>query len=840
MFFRAFYAIRPLTSPSGVPVNAIYGFLSMLTKLMKDENPEYMVFCYDRKEPSFRLGLYDQYKANRTEMPEDLGQQIPYIKKLADLMGIPAFEVDGFEADDLIGTLAVRGAAAGFTVHIISGDKDFAQLVTDKILLCDTMKDVRYGPAGVLEKWGIRPDQMIDYLAIVGDSSDNVPGVRGIGEKGAIKLLEQFSSLEKIYEGIDEVAGKSAKEKLIASKDMAFLSKRLVTIVTDVDLPKDFETYRLRPIKRDELREFLRDLNFKNFEKTLLGDGMAPAAAPAVTSSSSDVDSVAVPTNAPVSAHFEGEMKSLYAGDLVQAIGSEAEVWVHADTRGIFFASGKKIFVLEGEPRDLGALTDEAKWRWCGYDLKAAWHRFGCKNPVAQWDGALAAYVVRAGDVSDLGKILDEHLGRGLPEFVSPEEWFVAQFEMKEALTAKMQERKIESVYREFDLPLAAVLLRMEDRGVLLDREALARQSEELEREARILEKEIQELAGEEFNVGSPKQLSVILFEKLGLEAGRKTKTGYSTDNEVLEKLDHPIAAKVLLWRELSKLKSTYVDSLPQLVDDSGRVHTTFNQVLAATGRLSSISPNLQNIPVRTERGRRVRQAFIAEPGRKLLSVDYSQIELRILAHISQDPGLCRAFAEDLDIHAATAAEVFGVPLNAVTADHRRAAKAVNFGIAYGQGAFGLAENLGIPRGEAQEIIKNYFEKFAGVREYIESTTKLAHEQGYVETLFGRRRYLEELNSKNAVMRKFGERAAINAPIQGTAADLVKKAMIDVDGQVRSAMLLQVHDELIFEGAEDLLREETPKIRAIMESVAKLRVPLKVNASIGTNWDEAH
>lgn len=848
MFFRAFYAIRPLTSPSGVPVNAVYGFLSMITKLIKDEQPQYMVFCYDRKEPSFRRDLYEAYKANRTEMPEDLAQQIPYIKKLADLLGIASLEVPRFEADDLIGTLAVRGYQAGFRVHIVSGDKDFAQLVNERVLLCDTMKDVRYGPEGVQEKWGIRPDQMIDYLAIVGDSSDNIPGVMGIGEKGALKLLQQFSSLEEIYARLDEVAGKSIKEKLIASREQAFLAKKLVTIVTDVDVPQDFEGYRLRPVKREELRELLRELNFKNFEKTLLGDENAAAGT---------VLSVAAPVAPPMGAEpqpkggatlaasgvasaFATEIVSMSISGLSSAIAAGSEVWVHADARGLFVASGGRVFGVDGPARELGPVADKAGWRWSGYDLKQAWHELGCETPRAEWDGALAAYAVHAGDVSDLPKVLNEHLGRGLPELASPVDWFAAQTELREVLSAKMRERSVEKVYREFDLPLAAILLRMEKRGVRIDAGSLQRQSEELDREARILEKEIQELAGEEFKVGSPKQLSVILFEKLGLESGRKTKTGYSTDNEVLEKIEHPIAAKVLTWRELTKLKSTYVDALPQLADAAGRVHTTFNQVLAATGRLSSTAPNLQNIPIRTERGRRVRQAFVAAEGCLLLSVDYSQIELRVLAHISGDPGLCRAFAEDLDIHAATAAEVFGVPLASVTADQRRAAKAVNFGIAYGQGAFGLAETLGIPRGEAQGIIKSYFEKFAGVKEYIESTTKLAHEQGYVETLFGRRRYLPELSSKNGMLRKFGERAAINAPIQGTAADLVKKAMIDLEGKVRSPMLLQVHDELIFEEREAILREDIPRIRQIMESVATLKVPLKVNAELGPNWDEAH
>lgn len=833
MFFRAYYAIRPLTSPSGVPVNAIYGFLSMLAKLMKSEKPEYLVFCYDRKEPSFRHELYDAYKANRSEMPEDLAQQIPYIKKLAELMGVPALEVDRFEADDLIGTLAVRGEKAGFNVFIVSGDKDFAQLVSDRITLYDTMKEVRYGPDGVVEKWGIRPEQMIDYLAIVGDSSDNVPGVRGIGEKGALKLLQEFSSLEEIYRRIDDVGPKGIKQKLIDSQDQAKLSKKLVTIVTDVDVPEDFDHYRLKEVKREELRSLLRELNFKTLERTLLGDDAGGEASAELTVA----PGAEGPSKSDTSARPATEI-SVEA--LVTRLGQRPRVWVQQDPRGLFVSADGENFRVLDDSTKLGPLADEAGWSWSGYDLKTIWRRIGCERPTLDWDGALAAYVVHAGDVSDQRKIFEEHLGRRLPDLPEAFHWFAAHLEFKSVMNEKMKDRGLEKIYAEIEAPLVEILLRMERRGILLDRELLAVESSALETEALTLEKEIHELAGESFNVGSPKQLSVVLFEKLGLQTGRKTKTGFSTDSDVLEKLDHPIAAKVLSWRELVKLRSTYVDALPQMVGEDGRVHTSFNQILTATGRLSSNGPNLQNIPIRTERGQRVRRAFIAERGRKLLSVDYSQIELRILAHISGDPGLCKAFADDLDIHAATAAEIFSVHLKDVTSEQRRAAKAVNFGIAYGQEAFGLAENLGVSHSEAKGIINRYFEKFAGVRSYIDETTRLAHERGYVETLFGRRRYIDELKSKNPALRKFGERAAINAPIQGTASDLVKKAMIEVDKKVKSQMLLQVHDELVFEAEEDLLKSEIPLIRSLMEGVMPLQVPLKVNAAIGDNWDQAH
>ncbi|MNS76359.1 DNA polymerase I [compost metagenome] len=448
---------------------------------------------------------------------------------------------------------------------------------------------------------------------------------------------------------------------------------------------------------------------------------------------------------------------------------------------------------------------------------------------------------MKAGDISDFGKIYTKVMMDNLPEMASPSQLYNAHVHFAATIAGQLKDVHGLKVYEELELPLARVLLAMEKAGIRIDTELLAKQSAELGGILAGLEKEIHAAAGESFNIGSPKQLGVVLFEKMGLPSGKKTKTGFSTDNEVLEGLDHPIAKLVLQWRELSKLKSTYVDALPTMVSEKdGRIHTSFNQALTTTGRLSSTHPNLQNIPIRTERGQQVRQAFIADPNMKLLSVDYSQIELRILAHISEDPGLCKAFAEDLDIHAATAAEIFNIPLDQVTAEHRRTAKAVNFGIAYGQGAFGLAEVLGISRGEGKDIIDRYFTKFKGVKDYIENTIKVAHEQGFVETLFGRRRYIDELKNKNVMLKKFGERAAINAPIQGTASDLVKKAMIEVYEKVPLKMLLQVHDELIFEGTEAALAEHTPKLVHIMENVASLRVPLKVNYAVGLNWDEAH
>lgn len=862
MFFRAYYAIRPLSTPSGVPVNAVYGFLSMITKLFKEEKPDYMVFTYDRKEPSFRKNLYADYKANRTTMPDDLAVQIPYIKKLAEYLGVPALEVPDYEADDIIGTLVKLGLKHHHEVVIVSGDKDFGQLIQKHVVLFDTMKDVKYDEAGVLEKWGVRPDQFIDYLAIMGDTSDNVPGVDGIGPKGAQKLMQQYKSLEDVYENIDSVEPKGVREKLVRSKDNAFLSKKLVTIATDVPVSENFEDYHLRPIQSDALRALLQELNFKSFEKSLLGDatthgnlhdsihGGAKSASeekPAMKKTEAveipeeiKISTVSSEVMAKIEAYLHIKEQTISAVDLISKIHNKDSLWGFADERGLFVGRDMELWGIEGSYESLGKALDQKHVQWSGFDLKKFFHLIKAENPAVAWDSSLAAYVVRAGDSSDFGDMYKKFIGAALPEFATPAQIYKAHVELQHVLQDRLGLFNGEKVLNELELPLVPVLLQMENKGIRIDVKALELQSAELTEEIAAVEKEIHELAGGAFNVGSPKQLGVILFEKMNLPAGKKTKTGYSTGEDVLVKIEHPIAKKILQWRELSKLKSTYVDALPEIMQADGRVHTSFNQALTATGRLSSTQPNLQNIPIRTERGQRVRQAFIAEKGKKLLSMDYSQIELRILAHISDDPGLQRAFRDDLDIHAATAAEIFNVDLKSVTSDQRRSAKAVNFGIAYGQGAFGLAENLGIPNKEAKEIIDRYFAKFAGVREYINNTVKTAHENGYVETLFGRRRYIDELNAKNPMLKKFGERAAINAPIQGTASDLVKKAMIDIGNQIPVDMLLQVHDELIFEGSEEDLNAHIPALVKIMEHVMTLKVPLKVNYAIGNNWDEAH
>jgi DNA polymerase-1 len=817
LFFRAFYAIRPLSTPDGKPVNAVYGLLSMLIKLLKTEKPEYAVVCYDRKEPSFRKEIFPEYKAHRSDMPDDLVLQIPYMKKLVDLLGIPTLEVDKFEADDLIGTLTRVGVENQAQVVIVSGDKDFAQLVQNGVIMFDTMKDSKMDELGVFEKWGVKPSQFRDYLAIVGDTSDNIPGVAGLGPKGAQKLISQFGSLEKIYENIDLVKPAGAQEKLKNSQDMAFLSKKLVTIDQHAPISEDFQNYRLQGFKREGLRGLLQELNFKSFEKSLLGDDSQGPATEAATEKGNSEKSLY-------------EIKSVDVEDFLKQAQELEKIWLWRQPQGLFFSDEKTIWAVFGDLDKLNPLFENKKLKWFGFDLKSLWRELKAFNPLLGWDSMLAAYVLRSKDCSDFADVYKHFLGSEFSELSSPEQCLQAQVQLKSHLEEKLKETKSLEVLKTLDEPVAPILLRMETRGIKIDISFLKNFSEELEIQIRKEEKEILSLAGEHFNVASPKQLGVILFEKLKLPAAKKTKTGYSTDTDVLQKLDHPIAKHVLEFRELSKLKSTYVDALPLLADaKSDRVHTHFNQALTTTGRLSSTQPNLQNIPIRTERGARVREAFIAEKGKALLSVDYSQIELRVLAHISEDPGLIRAFKDDLDIHTATASEVFGVSLKDVTSEHRRVAKAVNFGIAYGQGAFGLADQLGISRSEAQGIIKRYFEKFQGIQTYIQETIKKAHEDGFVTTLFGRRRYLDELSSKNGMIKKFGERAAINAPIQGTAADLVKKAMIELDQNCPLPMLLQVHDELVFEDTPENILKYQSQVISIMENVAQLKVPLKVN-----------
>ncbi len=859
MFFRAFFAIPPLTNEKGMPTNALYGFLAMSLKLIRDVRPDYLVYCFDMKEPSFRYEMYKEYKANREEMPDDLKPQMPYFKKLTEMLGIKQVDRLGFEADDVIGTLATLAVKEHVNAVIVSGDKDFAQLVRPGVSLYDTMKEVRTDVDGVKAKFGVRPDQIIDYLAMVGDASDNVPGVRGIGPKGAQKLLNDYENLEGIYDKIDDIKGATQK-KLIEGKELAFLSRKLCTIVTDVPLDLKLDDLKMKPIEREPLRALLQELSFGSFERKIFADtagGGAPPpsgeATPAVKAKEAPINPV---TGGVVKAKGAPKKKKAANGqpdawseeqwtleDLRKKIEPYSDIWALLNERGLYLGYNAKVIRVDASDREIGEVLERKNLRWKGYDVKQVLKALGCPNSLVVWDGMLAAYVARAEEIAPFEETFEQYCGKKLPDLCTPADQMTAHQELEILLRQKMVDQDGMGVFERFELPLVPVLSALESEGVLIDLKELGAQSKSLADDIKVLEQKIHKEAGETFNIGSPKQLGHILFEKMKLPVGHRTKTGYSTDSDVLEGLADkaPIAKYILEYRELTKLKSTYVDALPALADPkTARVHTRMNQAATATGRLSSTNPNLQNIPIRTERGRLVRKAFTADPGHCLISADYSQIELRILAHITEDPGLTRAFQEDLDIHTATASEVFGIPLDKVTAENRRVAKAVNFGIAYGQGAFGLSEVLGISRGEATDIIQRYFARFAGVKRYMEETTRQAMEQGYVSTLFGRRRYIDEMKSQNPNIRRAGERAAINAPIQGTASDLVKLAMIRVHESLPIPLLLQVHDELLFECPDDEAQMYSEDIKAIMESVFEMKVPLKVNVGIGKNWDDAH
>ncbi len=834
LFFRAFYAVRPLHSTEGVPVNAVYGFISMIAKLLKEKNPEYIAFCYDRKEPSFRKDLDQNYKANRTEMPDDLQAQMPYIKQVAGLFGIQDIEVPGYEADDLIGTLSVMAYKAGFEAIIVSGDKDFCQLVNDKTFIYDSMKEVLTNEVMVLEKYGVYPHQFVDYLAIVGDTSDNIKGVAGVGPKGAQKLIEEFGSLEKIYESLDLIKSGNIKEKLTLSKDDVFLAQKLVQISLNIQFDKTIEDFIKKPILKEELRSFFKLLNFKSFEKTLIDEAFQLEQTVEIKPS--------IEENLNHKS-FEASVVNLTNEELSAKWNQEScFIFCHSDQ--IAFGFGQQLVIRS--PLEMPPAEFFKNREWNGYDIKNVWRQLNLNLDILldsfmNFDLMVASYAIKSKDTSQIDKLIKSFLNVEINlKTISVLDLYNHLILVFKHVDQEMSKNKI--IYDKLDRPLVKILYQMEKTGFKIDVARLNQYSIELNQEIQKLEGPIFEIAGEKFNIASPKQLGVILFEKLGLDSIKKTKTGYSTDNEVLEKLNHPIAQYLIQYRELVKLKSTYVDALPLLADEGQRVHGKLNQALTATGRLSSTDPNLQNIPIKTEKGMVVRQCFIAEQNLKLLSLDYSQIELRVLAHISNDQGLIEAFQNDLDIHQATASEVFNTPLNLVTKDQRRIAKAVNFGIAYGQGAFGLAETLGISRTESKEIIEKYFKKFSGIKHYIDSTIEKANEDKYVETLFGRRRYIDELKSSNAMIKKFGERAAINAPIQGTASDLVKLAMIDIDKikDKKINLLLQVHDELIFEGNEEEIQKILPHIKFKMENVVTLKVPLKVNFAIGSNWSESH
>lgn len=900
--YRAFFAIPNLRAPDGTPTNAAYGFVTMLVKVLREERPTHVVVAMDPPGGSFRHTLYPAYKAGRDKQPEDLTAQIPLVTALCEAFRVPMVALAGFEADDVIATL-VESAPAGGEVCIVSTDKDLMQLVRPGVELLDTMKGRRIDEAAVTERFGVGPSQLLDLRALVGDPSDNIPGVKGIGEKGAAKLIQEFGDLDRLLAEAANVTAKKARESLIEQADEARLSRELSRLRSDVPLAADWHGLERSEPDRDRLRELYQRLGFTRLLDSL--DATAPAAAPAsAVSDATDAPLSSPPATATVASNSDGALaivrdEAALAGLQARLEGVETLVLhpilspgnaISQRLLGLALARDREpveYVVIAGEGLldragvSLTAacalvhaiLAAPSRPGWIAFDTKALQSVFGeagCELPIASEDLQLAGQLLDSSGAHTLKALAQEHLGRSVPGWEdvagrgaraksaqdvgieATSTWAMEEArvlpELAEALRRRIGKDELDPVYDEIERPLARVLSRMERAGVRIDERHLANLSQEYARELDRVEREIHRLAGEPFLVSSPKQLQTILFEKLALPVVKKTKTGNSTDESVLEQLagHHELPAQVLAWRKLSKLKSTYIDALPPLVDErTGRIHPSFHQLGAATGRLSASDPNVQNIPIRGAEGARIREAFIPAAGRILVSADYSQVELRILAHYSGDESLVEAFIQGDDIHRRTAAEVAGIALEDVTAEQRARAKAVNFGIVYGSSAFGLAQQLGIAAGEAQATIDAYFARYQGVRRFVDETTVRAREEGFVRTLCGRRRYLPDLASRNRALRQAAERMAVNTVIQGTAADLIKRAMVSVDRAIEqtglaATMILQVHDELVFEAAPDALEALEALVRENMEGVAQLSVPLVVDLGHGKNWREAH
>ncbi len=902
--YRAYHAMPDLRSPDGFPTGAIHGFIAMMQWLRERVPSEHAACVFDAKGPTFRDAWYPEYKGHRPPMPEPLAQQIAPIHEAVRLMGWPVLEVPGIEADDAIGTLARAAAASGHKVIISTGDKDLAQLVTGQVTLMNTMAK----PPEVLDieavkaKFGVPPERIVDFLTLVGDTVDNVPGVEKVGPKTAAKWIADFGSLDGVIAAADQIKGVTG-DNLRKALEWLPTGRKLVTVVTDCDLGGHvdgwpaLEGLALREVDRPALLAFYQRFGFKTWRRELEGalGGAAPATAVAAEAGAGD------DPPAPVAREYEtvftweqldAWVAKLQAAPLA-AVDTETDSLDGMQARivGISFAvePGRAAYVptghrygdapdqlpLDGVLARLRPWLEDATKAKAGQNIKYDLHVFanhGIAVRGYRHDTMLESYVLEAHKPHGLESLADRHLGRkGLSyedlcgkganqiPFAQVDVAKAAEYSGEDSeMTLHVHQRlwpqieaddKLRFVYERIEMPVAEVLQRIERHGVLIDAAVLARQSHELAERMVALEQEAYAIAGQPFNMGSPKQIGEILFTKLGLPVKKKTATGApSTDEEVLAELaaDYPLPARILDHRSLAKLKGTYTDKLPLMVNPAtGRVHTNYAQAVAVTGRLASNDPNLQNIPIRTPEGRRVREAFIAPPGHVILSADYSQIELRIMAHISEDPNLLRAFAEGIDVHRATASEVFGVRVPEVSSEQRRYAKVINFGLIYGMGAFGLASNLGIEQKAAKDYIDRYFARFAGVKRYMDETRVTAKEKGYVETVFGRRLWLPEINSGNGPRRSGAERQAINAPMQGTAADLIKLAMIAVqqaldDERRATRMVMQVHDELVLEVPEAELGWAKEAIPHLMAGVAELKVPLLAEVGVGPNWDQAH
>lgn len=847
---RAFYALPLLQNKDGEYTNAVYGFARMLLRLIEDEKPDYMIVVFDRKEPTFRHKEYPDYKGNRKEMPEELGPQFPLIEEFLKGLNIATISKAGYEADDIIGTLAKKAEAEGMEVRIVTGDRDSLQLVDDRINVLYTKRGIsdieKYDYKKVVEKYELEPEQLKDMKGLMGDSSDNIPGVPGIGEKTAISLLKEFSSLENLLANIDKVSGKKRKEQLTEFAEQARLSKVLGTIIVDVPLDIDFSECRTGEPDNDILIPLLERLEFASIMEQYKRKEQI------------DLTDLSLKE-----LHTEKEIRSLF--ERIKGNGKMAfdlildnyEYPVRAEVLGFFLAlDNKEIYSLPFNDNilelfsELFADSSLEKYILHGKESFIVLKSRGISLKGFVFEPLLCTYLLNPSDtLPSLEEQLRKELGLIIPDGVSDKNKngiiLSRMYELKEKLDKKLSEAGLLDLYNEIEIPLVEVLAELELNGIKIDQSYLESLSEKWEGELDSITREIYKCTGEEFNINSPKQLGFILFEKLGLPVIKKTKTGYSTSIEVLEELQdkHVIISLIMEYRQLAKLKSTYVDALPPLVNEkTGRLHTSFNQMVTATGRLSSTDPNLQNIPVRTEEGREIRKAFIPEgEDYLLLCADYSQVELRVLAHISGDENLIKAFRNGRDIHTETAAEIFGVSAEEVTLDMRRHAKVINFGIAYGMSSFGLARDLNISRKEAEDYIAKYFDRFPGVKEYMDEIIKKAETDGFVTTIFNRRRYIPEIKSRNIHRRNFARRTAINTPIQGSAADIMKKAMIDVYERLkrekyRAKMLLQVHDELVFEVHKDDLEKTARMLKEEMENAVILKVPLLVDLSIGKNW----
>ena len=862
--YRAFFALPLLSNDKGIYTNAVYGFTTMLLKILEDDKPTHILVAFDAGKSTFRHKTYSEYKGTRQKTPPELSEQLPFIRELLDTYGIKRYEATDYEADDIIGTLAGRAEKEGWQVKVISGDKDLLQLVTKQVEVYLTKKGItnmdRYDLDAIDEKYGISAKQIIDLKGLMGDTSDNIPGVPGIGEKTALKLLKEFGSVETVLESVEQISGKKMKERLVEHHDQALLSKTLATIYTEVPVDLQIEDLAFGEFDVQKVSSFFKDLDFSSLLNRLPDEHGETK-----TEELSKLDIEIVET-------ITDKHLSSPSAIVAEVLG---EHYHHAPIEGFAVTNEHGTFFIPTKTAIESELfvewaKDESKKKWV-FDAKRTVVALGWQDielDGIEFDLLIASYLldpsVSSHGISDIanrkglsiveddetvyGKgakqripeqdVLSDHLGRKAS----------AVFELKADLEKELEANNQSSLFYDLEMPLSVVLGRMETTGIKVDKSQLEKMGEDLSERLKTLEQKIHELAGTSFNINSPKQLGEILFETLGLPPVKKTKTGYSTSADVLEKLagKHEIIEHILLYRQLGKLFSTYIEGLLKVVDEStGRIHTRYNQALTQTGRLSSTDPNLQNIPIRLEEGRTIRKAFVpSEPGWSILAADYSQIELRVLAHISGDEGLIEAFKNDMDIHTKTAMDVFHVKETEVTSNMRRSSKAVNFGIVYGISDYGLSQSLDITRKEAAEFIERYLESYPNVKAYMHDVVEEAREAGFVSTLMQRRRYLPELTSRNFNLRSFAERTAMNTPIQGTAADIIKKAMIDMaerleNEQLKSRMLLQVHDELIFEVPEDELEIMNRIVPEVMESALELVVPLKADVSVGETWYEA-